>query len=195
MSNVRLSNGSPTLERMDARPSDHPKPSACRNLFGLVDHEELRRDLKGHLQEMEEASKATYNFDFANHKPLSPGRYVWEIVEDTEVPRFYTKPSRASKGICPSGNISLDLNGNHSCGGTACHEGTGDRLSGDSAEKPASQTDCRDQRTTPRKRSASHADSSQNKRANTTVDEVALSPNVTRSEEQTPSKSNPRQQK
>ncbi|NWW42799.1 CDN1B inhibitor, partial [Pedionomus torquatus] len=45
MSNVRISNGSPTLERMEARQSEYPKPSACRNLFGPVNHEELNREL------------------------------------------------------------------------------------------------------------------------------------------------------
>ncbi|XP_015267596.1 PREDICTED: LOW QUALITY PROTEIN: cyclin-dependent kinase inhibitor 1B [Gekko japonicus] len=43
MSHVRLSNGSPTLERMEARQADYPKPSACRSLFGPVDHDELPR--------------------------------------------------------------------------------------------------------------------------------------------------------
>ncbi|KAI2564521.1 CDKN1B isoform 3, partial [Pan troglodytes] len=63
-------NGSPSLERMDARQAEHPKPSACRNLFGPVDHEELTRDLEKHCRDMEEASQRKWNFDFQNHKPL-----------------------------------------------------------------------------------------------------------------------------
>ncbi|KAI4874312.1 hypothetical protein NFI96_013942 [Prochilodus magdalenae] len=103
MSNVRLSNGSPTLERMDARPSDQPKPSACRSLFGPVDHEELKRELKGHLRAMEEASTETWNFDFARFTPLSHGRYMWTAVDTTDLPSFYSS----------TGNKSVDVNGNH----------------------------------------------------------------------------------
>ncbi|XP_028815066.1 cyclin dependent kinase inhibitor 1Bb [Denticeps clupeoides] len=98
MSNVRLSNGSPTLERMDARLSEHPKPSACRNLFGPVDHEELKRELKGHLREMEDASLARWNFDFKSHTPLPGGRYEWEAVDRSRVPPLY----RAAPG--PAGS-------------------------------------------------------------------------------------------
>ncbi|NXE47482.1 CDN1B inhibitor, partial [Chauna torquata] len=52
-------------------------PSACRNLFGPVNHEELNRDLKKHRKEMEEACQRKWNFDFQNHKPLE-GRYEWQ---------------------------------------------------------------------------------------------------------------------
>lgn len=114
MSDVRLSNGSPTLERTDTRVSDHPKPSACRNLFGSVDHEELKKDLKGHLREMEEAASAKWGFDFANHTPLANGRLKWELVDSRDVPDFYTRQPR-KKGVCPAGNNNVDLNGNHSC--------------------------------------------------------------------------------
>lgn len=112
MSNVRVSNGSPTFERTDARFSDHPKPSACRNLFGPVDHEELRRDLKGHLQEIEETSSARWNFDFLSQTPLLNGRFEWELVDSKDIPRFYSRTQRSAKGLCPSGNNNVDLNGN-----------------------------------------------------------------------------------
>ncbi|KAM6314482.1 cyclin-dependent kinase inhibitor 1B isoform 2-T2 [Podargus strigoides] len=74
MSNVRISNGSPTLERMEARQSEYPKPSACRNLFGPVNHEELNRDLVQHRRELEAACQRRWNFDFQNHKPLEGRR-------------------------------------------------------------------------------------------------------------------------
>ncbi|KAL7867752.1 hypothetical protein SRHO_G00091360 [Serrasalmus rhombeus] len=119
MSNVRLSNGSPTLERMDARLSDQPKPCACKNLFGPVDHEELKRELKGHLRAMEEASTETWNFDFATYTPLAPGRYLWTAVDTTDLPSFYSS----------TGNKSVDVNGNH------------ERL----AERSESQTERREQ--------------------------------------------------
>uniref|UniRef100_A0A8C3L6C1 Cyclin-dependent kinase inhibitor 1B n=1 Tax=Chrysolophus pictus TaxID=9089 RepID=A0A8C3L6C1_CHRPC len=97
MSNVRISNGSPTLERMEARQSEYPKPSACRNLFGPVNHEELNRDLKKHRKEMEEACQRKWNFDFQNHKPLegrSAGRQSLDVNGNCQ-----TAICAASQGI------------------------------------------------------------------------------------------------
>lgn len=99
MSTVRVSNGSPSLERMDARQAEYPKPSACRNLFGPVDHEELTRDLEKHCRDMEEASQRKWNFDFKNHKPLE-GRYEWQEVEKASLPEFYYRAPRPPKGAC-----------------------------------------------------------------------------------------------
>ncbi|XP_033888163.1 cyclin dependent kinase inhibitor 1Bb isoform X2 [Acipenser ruthenus] len=202
MSNVRISNGSPTLERMDARQSDHPKPSACRTLFGTVDHEELKSDLKGHLQALEGASCARWNFDFANHKPMKPGRYEWEIVDDKEVPGFYTRIHPSSKRMCSSTTTSekayLDFNGNHNGVMSPCQRIiVGARLSEEQKpEKQESEMDCKDHATGQRKRPASTNESTaQSKRANSgTTDEVSGSkcPNVS-SVEQTPRKSSPRQ--
>ncbi|XP_028305806.1 cyclin dependent kinase inhibitor 1Bb [Gouania willdenowi] len=110
MSDVRLSNDSPTLGRTEPRVSEHPKPSACRNLFGSVDHDELKQDLKIHLRDLEQAASSKWGFDFGRHKPLSNGRLDWELVDCTEVPDFYRE-----KGACPPGNNNVDLNGNHSC--------------------------------------------------------------------------------
>lgn len=111
MSNVRVSNGSPSLERMDARQAEHPKPSACRNLFGPVNHEELTRDLEKHCRDMEEASQRKWNFDFQNHKPLE-GRYEWQEVEKGSLPEFYYRPPRPPKGACKvPAQESQDING------------------------------------------------------------------------------------
>ncbi|KAM4618821.1 cyclin dependent kinase inhibitor 1Bb [Polymixia lowei] len=187
MSNVRLSNGSPTLERTDARVSDHPKPSACRSLFGSVDHEELKRDLKGHLQEMEDAASAKWNFDFSNHTPLTNGRFEWEIVDCRDIPDFYSRQQRSAKGVCSSGNNNVDLNGNHNC-----VVGTPRQPSEDS-EKSDSKMDCREQCTGQRKRPACHDPSAQTKRSHTSSDEVRC-PNLTQSAEHTPRKSSPKRQ-
>ncbi|KYO44751.1 cyclin-dependent kinase inhibitor 1B [Alligator mississippiensis] len=59
---------------MEGRQAEHPKPSACRSLFGPVDHEELSRDLQKHRQELEEACQRKWNFDFQLHRPLR-GRF------------------------------------------------------------------------------------------------------------------------
>lgn len=150
MSNVRLSNGSPTLGRMDARLSDNLKSTACRSLFGPVNHEELKKDLKGRLHEMEEAASAKWNFDFSSHKPLPNGRYNWKTVDDS--PIFYTS-LRASNvtDSCPSGNTNVDLNGNHNCVVvTPC------KHSEEKAERAENQMDIRDQCNGQRKRPACH---------------------------------------
>lgn len=148
MSDVRLSNGSPTLERTEPRVSDHPKPSACRSLFGSVDHEELKRDLKGHLREMEEAASAKWGFDFANHTPLAHGRLEWELVDCRDVPGFYNKQPRRDKGVCSAGNNNnVDLNGNHHHSCVVVAGGDGGRADG--------QMECTEQ-CTGRKRPACH---------------------------------------
>lgn len=187
MSNVRLSNGSPTLERTDARLSDHPKPTACRNLFGPVDHEELKRDLKGHLQEIEEVSSTTWNFDFVNHTPLN-GKFEWKLVDCEKIPNFYSREQRSAKGVCPSGNTNVDLNGNHNCVAAT------PRQPCENTERSDSQMECKDQCTGQRKRSASHDPSSQNKRSHTSSDEVTRCPGITNSVEHTPRKNSPKSQ-
>ncbi|XP_070686789.1 cyclin dependent kinase inhibitor 1Bb [Pempheris klunzingeri] len=183
MSDVRLSNGSPTLERTDPRVSDHPKPSACRSLFGSVDHEELKGDLKGHLREMEEAASAKWGFDFANHTPLANGRLNWELVDCRDVPSFYSRQPRREKGVCSAGNNNVDLNGNHSCVVVAASEDS-DRSDG--------QMECTEQ-CTGRKRPACHDPSAQNKRSHTSSDEVSC-PSLSHSAEHTPRKTSPKRQ-
>ncbi|CAM2097540.1 unnamed protein product [Caretta caretta] len=97
---------------MEARQSEYPKPSACRNLFGPVNHEELNRDLKKHHKDMEEACQRKWNFDFENHKPLA-GRFEWQAVEKGSSPDFYFRPPRPPKVVCKAAtHESLDVNGN-----------------------------------------------------------------------------------
>ncbi|XP_029290661.1 cyclin dependent kinase inhibitor 1Bb [Cottoperca gobio] len=184
MSDVRLSNGSPTLERTDSRVSDHPKPSACRSLFGSLDHEELKRDLKGHLREMEEAASAKWGFDFANHTPLSNSRLDWELVDCKDVPNFYNRQPRREKGVCSAGNTNVDLNGNHNCVVVPPSEGS------DRSDGPM---ECTEKCPGLRKRAAFHEPSVQNKRSHTSSDEVTC-PSLSHSTEHTPRKTSPRRQ-
>ncbi|KAF7224025.1 cyclin dependent kinase inhibitor 1Bb [Nothobranchius furzeri] len=179
MSNVRVSNGSPTLERTEARVSEHPKPSACRSLFGPVDHEELKKDFNEHMREFKEAAAAKWGFDFASDTPLSNGRFKWELVDSEEMPDFYHRQPRREKGVCPR-STSVDLNGNHNCVLVAS--------SGDTS-KPDGQTEC----TGLRKRPASHEPPTQNKRSHTSPDEVSC-PNLSHSVEHTPRKPSPKRQ-
>nr|XP_003214802.3 PREDICTED: cyclin-dependent kinase inhibitor 1C [Anolis carolinensis] len=93
MSTARVSSGSPTLERMEARQAEGaPKPSACRSLFGPVDHEQLRREFRGQLRQIREESQRRWEFDFAAGAPLPPGhqaRFQWEEVDAAALPAFY----------------------------------------------------------------------------------------------------------
>ncbi|XP_026103015.1 cyclin-dependent kinase inhibitor 1B-like [Carassius auratus] len=164
MSNVRLSNGSPTLERMEARLSDQPKPSACRNLFGPVDHEELKKDFQRQLKAMEDASADAWNFDFSTHTPRAGGRYQWDALDIRSVPGFYSRSVRAKGSdlhICSSGDnndINVDVNGNHDC-----------RVTEQSTETP-------DKDREQRKRSSCVDSSCQSKRSHICVDEVTRTP-------------------
>ncbi|XP_014330035.1 cyclin-dependent kinase inhibitor 1B-like [Xiphophorus maculatus] len=175
MSDVRLSNGSPTLERTEPRVTEHPKPPACRSLFGSVDHEELKRDFKGHMRELQEAASAKWGFDFASDKPLPNARFTWELVDPAQVPDFYARPPRREKGVCP-GNNNVDLNGNHSC---------------DSSMSDVL-TECTEQCTGLRKRPC-HDTTAQSKRSRSSPDEVSC-PALSHSVEHTPRKSSPRRQ-
>ncbi|XP_011913914.1 PREDICTED: cyclin-dependent kinase inhibitor 1B isoform X2 [Cercocebus atys] len=190
MSNVRVSNGSPSLERMDARQAEHPKPSACRNLFGPVDHEELTRDLEKHCRDMEEASQRKWNFDFQNHRPLE-GKYEWQEVEKGSLPEFYYRPPRAPKGACKvPAQESQDVSGSRPAapliGAPANPEDT--HLVDPKTDPSDSQTGLVEQCAGIRKRPATDDSSTQNKRANRTEENVSDgSPNAG-SVEQTPKK-------
>ncbi|XP_035497685.2 cyclin-dependent kinase inhibitor 1Bb [Scophthalmus maximus] len=186
MSDVRLSNGSPTLERTDPRVSEHPKPSACRSLFGSVDHEELKRDLKGHLREMEETASAKWGFDFASHTPLVNDRLEWELVDCAGVPDFYRRPLRREKGVCSAGNNNVDLNGNHSCVVAA----TAAAATGGDGGRSDGQMEHTEQSTGLRKRPACHDTSAQSKRSHTSSEEVSC-PSRSHAAEHTPRKSSP----
>ncbi|XP_061438499.1 cyclin-dependent kinase inhibitor 1B [Rhineura floridana] len=200
MSNVRISNGSPTLERMEARQADYPKPSACRNLFGPVDHEKLAQELEKHSRDLEEASRRKWNFDFYNYQPLE-GRYEWQAVGKDALPEFYSRPPRLSKALAKASSQhcgGLDVNGN--CPTTGFRRSQGiteeeeeDALGADQkTEAAGAQTGVVGQGPGQRKRSASDDSSPRNKRANTTEEAISEDSPSASSVEQTPKKSSPR---
>lgn len=55
------------------------RAKAKRNLFGTVDHDQIRDDLHRELKLITEEKKQKWNFDFENFQPLR-GRYKWERV-------------------------------------------------------------------------------------------------------------------
>ncbi|KAF1372453.1 hypothetical protein PFLUV_G00265550 [Perca fluviatilis] len=95
MSDVRLSNASPTLERVDARQPDNVRPSVRRNLFGRPDPAEIQRNVTASIQEDVRSFTETYNFDPINETPLAPRNYDWQ--EDRNAPEFYVRPPHGSQ--------------------------------------------------------------------------------------------------
>ncbi|KAM6896196.1 cyclin-dependent kinase inhibitor 1Ba [Lycodopsis pacificus] len=89
MSEVRLSNASPTVERVDARQPDSARPSVRRNLFGKPDPDEIRSYVADSIQRDVAGFTETYNFDPVNDRPLSPRNYDWQ--EDRHAPEFYLR--------------------------------------------------------------------------------------------------------
>ena len=58
-----------------------PSRRVSRNLFGPVDHDEFRDEIrKQNIARLEE-KKTEYNFDFEKDVPL-PGRFLWEKVSN-----------------------------------------------------------------------------------------------------------------
>ncbi|XP_041934785.1 cyclin-dependent kinase inhibitor 1Ba [Alosa sapidissima] len=187
MSNVRLSNGSPTLERVDSRSTDLTRDPVCRNLFGPVDHEEFKKDCKEQMQEMTRASTESWSFDFANNEPLSDGKFEWSEVDGRAVPEFYTRPPR----IRTDSSDSLDHNGNHDLNTifpTPCASGGG---RSEDTDADRNQQGFSETRNPSRKRHASQESACRSKRANTSSREVGRSRDTTDLVEQTPNKSGP----
>ncbi|KAM4016511.1 cyclin-dependent kinase inhibitor 1B-like [Anomaloglossus baeobatrachus] len=73
----------------------------CRSLFGPIDHDELRSELKRQLKEIQASDCQRWNFDFDSGTPLK-GTFSWEPLENTEMPIFY----RESK-LCPANATPL----------------------------------------------------------------------------------------
>ncbi|XP_078797656.1 cyclin-dependent kinase inhibitor 1B-like [Oryzias latipes] len=89
MSDVRLSSGSPTVERVEARQQDSVR-QVRRTLFGTPDPEETRRFLAEITQEGAQDFAQRYNFDPLTERPLPPGNYEWQ--KDDDAPEFYRRP-------------------------------------------------------------------------------------------------------
>uniref|UniRef100_A0A8D0HRD6 Cyclin-dependent kinase inhibitor domain-containing protein n=1 Tax=Sphenodon punctatus TaxID=8508 RepID=A0A8D0HRD6_SPHPU len=59
-----------------------------RNLFGPVDHEQLKQDFQRMMQGSMEGAKQKWNFDFLRDMPAE-GLLQWEELQGHEVPAFY----------------------------------------------------------------------------------------------------------
>ncbi|XP_029194457.1 cyclin-dependent kinase inhibitor 1-like isoform X1 [Acropora millepora] len=85
--------------RRRERPNIVPSRSVCRNLFGPVDHEQLKADFLREKEEIIKEDTRKWNFDFENDIPLL-GRYLWEkMYSDLARERTTSSfSSRASEG-------------------------------------------------------------------------------------------------
>lgn len=73
----------------------------CRSLFGPIDHDELRSELKRQLKEIQASDCQRWNFDFEAGTPLK-GTFCWEPLESKEMPNLYLE-SR----LCPGSATPL----------------------------------------------------------------------------------------
>ncbi|KAM3833771.1 cyclin-dependent kinase inhibitor 1B isoform 1-T1 [Vipera latastei] len=192
MSKVRVSSGSPTLERTEGRPAEAPKPSACRCLFGAVDHPGLAREWRAQSRQLEEAGRRRWNFDFRRGQPLE-GRFEWRALDRAALPDFYSRPPRLGGARRPDGpQRRPELSDARSPpGGIRCAQGAA------AEPQPEPQQDgAAPARGSagPRKRPAAEDSSPQSKRANTAEEispDAPEDPLVASSEEQTPKKKKP----
>ncbi|KAK1800110.1 hypothetical protein P4O66_006587 [Electrophorus voltai] len=63
--------------------------TACRNLFGPVDREQLQVEYKDALQKDIEDASRRWGFDFVLEKPLEGGDFQWEGVSGACMPALY----------------------------------------------------------------------------------------------------------
>lgn len=75
------------------------RESVCRSLFGPVDQEQLRRDLKQRLKEITEQDSRRWNFNFQADTPL-PGRFQWEEVPADCAAALYQDPAEKMDTVC-----------------------------------------------------------------------------------------------
>ncbi|XP_070785189.1 cyclin-dependent kinase inhibitor 1B-like [Enoplosus armatus] len=108
MSDVRLSNASPTLERVDARQPDNVRPPVRRNLFGTPDPEEIRSYLTASIQEGVQSFREEYDFDPVSESPLTPRSYDWQ--EDSDAPEYYLRQPHGSQRPRRDADVPGDSN-------------------------------------------------------------------------------------
>ncbi|XP_040896348.1 cyclin-dependent kinase inhibitor 1Ca [Toxotes jaculatrix] len=77
------------------------RESVCRSLFGPVDHDQLRRDLKLKLKEITEQDSRRWNFNFQAEMPL-PGRFEWEEIPAERASAFYQESAQVKDAVCSS---------------------------------------------------------------------------------------------
>lgn len=139
MSGVRLSPGSPGVERVSRAPGS-PRTPARRCLFGPVDHESLARELARCRRELEDEQRERWNFDFHNDRPLE-GALSWEVA-GPDTPDFYRrgphlKPGAEEETEARGRKRSGEVTEPPSSNGRKSHRTeTGESVEGSSAPSP-----------------------------------------------------------
>nr|XP_046250706.1 cyclin-dependent kinase inhibitor 1Ca [Scatophagus argus] len=77
------------------------RESICRSLFGPVDHDQLRRELKQKLKEITEQDSRRWNFNFQTETPLA-GRFQWEEIPADCAAALYQESAQLKDAVCPS---------------------------------------------------------------------------------------------
>lgn len=73
-------------------PTKINKSNVKRNLFGKLNHDLLKNDLKEMWKETRDRQKLKWNFDFENLCPsikLEDNRYEWSNINESNLPEFY----------------------------------------------------------------------------------------------------------
>lgn len=83
------------------------RESVCRNLFGAVDHEQLRRDLKQRLREITEQDSRRWNFNFQTDTPMC-GRFQWEEIPSDCAASIYQESAQLKEKAACSLNTEDD---------------------------------------------------------------------------------------
>ncbi|XP_057712248.1 cyclin-dependent kinase inhibitor 1-like isoform X2 [Corythoichthys intestinalis] len=80
-----------------------------RNLFGPVDHRQLREDFQRLLSMSVDAANKRWNYDFRRDVPGTGGDVQWEEVPREDVPVFYHgKPARRNSASSGQGSPMSD---------------------------------------------------------------------------------------
>ncbi|CAN9508269.1 unnamed protein product [Ophioblennius macclurei] len=102
-----------------------------RNLFGPVDHQQLRQDFQRLLCMSVEVANKRWNFDFRSDVPGKGSNVEWEELQYQEVPAFYRscmvkKPSRPAAGTTKAAKWALSSSGESSPVSSSGSSGSGD---------------------------------------------------------------------
>uniref|UniRef100_A0A3Q1J6V4 Cyclin-dependent kinase inhibitor domain-containing protein n=1 Tax=Anabas testudineus TaxID=64144 RepID=A0A3Q1J6V4_ANATE len=121
------------------------RESVCRSLFGPVDHDQLRRELKLRLKEITEQDSHRWNFNFQTETPLS-GRFQWEEVPANCAASFYQEVTPPRDDVCTSSTEDGDTLGSREDSSGADRENCS-RISNTLSKCPAEVTPVRRKRT------------------------------------------------
>ncbi|KAK1790517.1 hypothetical protein P4O66_014401 [Electrophorus voltai] len=100
---------------LEGAEEDGKPPAAAavrRNLFGPVDHLQLRQDYQRLMGKSMEEAKQRWNFDFQRDRPV-PGSVEWEELPCQDVPAFYrscvVRADTAGRRVELAGDTSRSL--------------------------------------------------------------------------------------